>query len=332
MLSIAYLLLFTLGGWWIVRCLLPRKSPVQRLYLGASLGLFLLMWLPSLMAAAVRFTVLGHALAAGVLVLLCAAAYLARDKRSLRRMDAEDRRTVALLCWVALPLTLLGGYLEITHTFLPTADGGYSVGQSTYGDLQLHAAITTSMVDASFPLHNSLLLDATMAYPYLSDAVSASLYLLGLPLHVSMQLSGVWMMALVFGGYTLLARELCHGRKAAGLCVLLLFLNGGLGFFYTLSGTVDGGVTITALDNLREVLTGYYKTPTNQPDPNNLRFVNIICDMFVPQRTFLGGFAVLMPCLNLLLPRLLPPREGEAAPEPCPRALILAGVMGAACR
>ncbi len=327
MLSIVYLLLFSFGGGFIVRCLLPRKSPVERAYLGLSAGLFLLMWLPSLMAAAFRFTPLGHGLATLALALLCVGAYFVRDRHAPQKMKSEDYRTVTLLCRVALPLLLLGGLLEVTHTLCPTADGGYGVGQSTYGDLQLHAAITTSMVDAAFPLHNSLLLDATMAYPYLSDAVSASLYLLGLPLHTAMQLSGVWMMALVFGGYTLLARKLTHGPRAAGLCVLLLFLNGGLGFFYTLGGTVEQGMVTTALDNLRNVLTGYYQTPTNQPDPNNLRFVNIICDMLVPQRTFLGGFAVLLPCLNLLLPELLPPREGEAAAPYCPRALALAGVL-----
>ena len=57
-------------------------------------------------------------------------------------------------------------------------------------------------------------------------------------------------------------------------------------------------------DNLANVMQGYYQTPTNQPDPHNLRWVNIICDMLVPQRGILGGWTLLMPALNLLVPPL----------------------------
>ncbi|MEG2701262.1 MAG: hypothetical protein RSA65_01520, partial [Clostridia bacterium] len=108
----------------------------------------------------------------------------------------------------------------------------------------------------------------------------------------------------MFTGYALLCAQLCKRRGAMLLAYFLLFLNGGLGFFYTLSGTVENGVTTTALDHLRTVMQGYYQAPTNQPNPNNLRWVNIICDMLIPQRGILGGWTMLLPAINLLVPPL----------------------------
>ena len=143
-----------------------------------------------------------------------------------------------------------------------------------------------------------------MAYPYLADSFAATLYLLGMTLPGAMSVSGILMCAMVFLGYALLVAQLCRKRGTVVLATLLLFMNGGLGFFYTLGGSVQNGVVTTVWDNLRNVMQGYYQTPTNQPNPNNLRWVNIICDMLVPQRGILGGWAMLMPVLNLLLPPL----------------------------
>ena len=319
MLSVLYLLFFLVCGVLIARFWLPRRRAVIRWYLGAATGLLLLLWLPALWAYAVRFSVLGHALAACTLCLLVLCAYATRDKAAPVPFGKADRQHLRMLLFLALPLTLLAGYMEYTHSIRPAVDG-YHVGQSTYGDLSLHLAVATSAVNAPFPLANSLRVGATMAYPYLADTFATSLYLLGMSLPMAMAFSGTVLCAMVFAGYTLLATVLCRRRGAAALAVLLLFLNGGLGFFYTLSGTVEGGVSTTLADNLHTVLTGYYQTPTNQPD-YNLRWVNIICDMLIPQRGFLGGWSMLMPVFLLVLPPLAKKQRPET------RAMITAGVI-----
>ena len=304
MLSLAYLALFLFGGVTITRLLLPRMRPVKRVYIGLSLGVLLMMWLPVLWAYAFRFDHLSHGLAAVTLLGLCGAAFAVRDRRPAAAFDAQEKRAFWLLLAVALPLAVLGGYLEYTHSIRLDDMGNLHVGQSTYGDLSLHLAVTMSAVGAKFPLHNSLMLDATMAYPYLSDTIASTMVLFGMELNNAMFLTGTLMMALVFAGYALLCMQLCRKRGAAVLAVLLLFVNGGLGFLYTIDASTDGYAVTTLWDNLRTVMTGYYKTPTNQPDPYNLRWVNIICDMLVPQRGILGGWTMLMPALNLLLPPL----------------------------
>ena len=75
------------------------------------------------------------------------------------------------------------------------------------------------------------------------------------------------------------------------------------------------------------ILTGYYKTPTNQPDPNNLRWSNVICDLMVPQRTLLGGWCMVIPCFYLLNTEFRPRMQD---PENRGRGLILLGVWAGA--
>ncbi|MCE5343009.1 MAG: hypothetical protein LLF96_05380, partial [Eubacteriales bacterium] len=321
MFGIVYFAFFIAGGLTIARYWLPGLRPLSRWYVGASVGLLLMLWLPVLWAYAVAFTVTAHLLAALTLFLLTMAAYITRDNRARVRFGDEDRRMLRAILWVAVPLTILAWVLEYTHSIRIAVDGTYHVGQSTYGDLQLHLAVATSAINASFPLQNSLMVGATMAYPYLSDTFASTFLLLGMDLSSAMALTGTLMCASVFTGYALLCAQLVKRRGAMTLAVCLLFLNGGLGFFYTLGGTVENGVVTTAWDNLRTVLTSYYQTPTNQPNPNNLRWVNIICDMLVPQRGLLGGWTMLMPALLLVVPPLALRRR------PTTRVMAVAGVI-----
>ncbi|HNX62483.1 MAG TPA: hypothetical protein PKN45_07565 [Candidatus Limiplasma sp.] len=322
MAGIAFFLFFLAGGLTIARYWLPGLRPLTRWYAGASFGLFSMLWLPALWACVVAFTVTAHLLAVLTLCLLMMVAYLTRDPRPRVRYGEEDRRMLRAVLLVVVPLTLIAGWLEYSHSIRIAPDGTCHVGQSTYGDLSLHLAVASSAVNAAFPLKNSLMVGATMAYPYLSDTFASSFYLLGMNLSAAMAFTGTVMCASVFTGFALLCANLCRRRGAVTLAVLLLFLNGGLGFFYTLSGTTENGAIVsTAWDNLRTVMTGYYQTPTNQPDPNNLRWVNILCDMLVPQRGLLGGWTILMPVLLLIVPPLF------RRDRPVPRALILAGIM-----
>ncbi|MDD3333922.1 MAG: hypothetical protein PHI98_00250 [Eubacteriales bacterium] len=321
MISILYLLLFLCCGIVMTRLLLPRLRPLIRVYLGLSLGVLLLMWLPVLWAYAVSFTLTAHWLAAATLAALMAPCWVLRDRREALPFDSAEKRRLVSLCALLVPLMVLSCYLQYTHSIRPAADGSYHVGQSTYGDLSLHLAVTTSIVNARFPLENSLMLGATMAYPYLSDSIATSMYMLGQSLPMAMAFTGSLMMLLCYAGYWLLCDQLCRRRGARTLAFFLLFLNGGLGFFYTLSGTVQNGITTTVWDNLRTVMEGFYKTPTNQPDPNNLRWSNIICDLLIPQRGLLGGWTILLPCLNLLVPPLCRKERHDL------RALVLLGVF-----
>ena len=120
------------------------------------------------------------------------------------------------------------------------------------------------------------------------------------------------------------------GGKIMILAALLFFLNGGLGFLYDFDlagGSWDGGYFETVGERVNNILTGYYKTPTNQPDPNNLRWSNVICDLMVPQRTLLGGWCAVFPCFYLMDAVF---RAKKRDPGNGPRGLILLAVWAGA--
>ncbi len=293
MLAIAMLLAYLLAGNALTHWQLPDKRPLVRVWLGCCLGLLLLMWLPALCAFFIRFTHAAHWAALCLLTLLLAAGWWWRDRNELARRDEEDARTLLLWLCVALPLTVLGAYLQHTHVLRPV-DGSFHVGQATYGDLNLHLGIATSLRGAAFPPEYSILPNTRLSYPFLGDSLSTSLLLFGLPLRWAIIVPGTLMMALVFTGYLLLARAMLGDRPAAVvLAMLLFFLNGGLGFFYSFDMAGRDPSRIEA------IFSGFYKTPANQPDLN-LRWSNVVADLMLPQRTLLAGWTLLLPALYLL--------------------------------
>ena len=314
MLAVLYLLVYLLAGGVIVRALLPQKGVVARVWLGCALGILLMMWLPALLAFFFTFSIRAHLLALVPLALITAGAhFFLRDKsRPARAFEAGDRRLLVMLACVALPLTVLGGYLQFTHN-LRAVDGALHVGQSTYGDLPLHLGIITSLRNAAFPPDYSILPGERLVYPFLADSFSTSFMLFGLSLRWAVVIPGTLMMAMVFSGYMILASRMSASRKTVVLATLFVFINGGLGFLYAIDtlGVSNGTAMENAMqagtwgDRLETILYGWYQTPANFEDQAgftyyNLRWSNIIADMLVPQRTFLGGWCLLLPCLYLL--------------------------------
>ena len=291
------LLLFLCCGVVLMDGILAGQDRVVRLWIGLCAGLIMMMWLPTLFAFFIDFTARAQLMGAGTAVAIAAlSAFLTRGR-------ARQNRWTDMPAWLlpalVLPLIALGGYLQYTHT-LRNVDGALYVGQSTYGDLCLHLGIATSLRNAPYPPDYSLLPGTLLGYPFLADSMVTTMLLLGGDLTVSYILTGTLMLLLVFTGFVIFAWRLTRSAGATVLATLLLFINGGLGFIYALDGI---GKDPSAF---LEIFTGFYKTPTNQPDLN-LRWVNVICDMMIPQRTLLCGWMALLPALYLLLEALRAP-------------------------
>ena len=302
MIATLYLAAYIFCGLCIVRFLLPRQSVLTRAWLGASLGLLLMMWLPALMAFAVKFTVAGHLLALIPLLGLSVGCYFLRDKSPVRSWDEDETILARQMLLVALPLTVLSAWLQYTHNVRVMEDGSWWVGQSTYGDLAMHMSFVTSLKNSAFPPDYSIFPGMQLSYPFLMDSLSTSFYLFGWSLQAALAVPGTLMMALCYMGVMCLAREMTAGKKTVILAALLFFLNGGLGFIYDfdLAGGREYDGTLSLWSRIEAILDGYYKTPTNQPTPNNLRWSNVIADLMLPQRTLLGGWCMVIPCLYLL--------------------------------
>ena len=296
MIAIAYTLLFCVLGVQMIRWLMPKKSPLVRAWLGVSLGVLMEMSFPAYCAYLFDFTVTAHIAAAVAALLLTAVCYAVREKAPLCGMSGADRRQLAVMAAVCIPLTALSAYLQYTHDIMPASDGSLWCGQATYGDLCMHLSFITSLEGMHFPPSYNLLAGTSLAYPYLTDALSTTFYMLGMPLNLALVVPGTLLMALTYAGYMMLAQQILGGRhKAVAVAALLFFFNGGLGFLYDFD--------LAFADNfarVREIFTGYYKTPANQPDLN-LRFSNVIADLMLPQRALLGGWAMGVPALYLLI-------------------------------
>ncbi|MDD4080509.1 MAG: hypothetical protein PHP02_03720 [Eubacteriales bacterium] len=324
-----FLILYLLAGLWIIRCLLPRQGSLARVWLGLSLGVFLMMWLPAFAAFFRPFDYAAQWLSLIALLLLSAAAFLFRSRAAPARFSDEDRKDLRLLLLFALPMSLLGAFLQYTHVLRPV-DGALHVGQSTYGDLPLHLAIATSLEGRTLPADYSILPGTQLGYPFLADSLATSFLALGWSLRDAMVIPSALMTALVFSGFIILARRACASRRAAALAFLFVFLNGGLGFLYAfdMAGVDLGAVGRnqlqqgTWLNRLTNILSGWYQTPANHAEFStyNLRWSNIVADMLVPQRTFLAGWAVLLPCLYLII-------DGMRAEDNDTRRWALLGVM-----
>ena len=328
--SISYLLLYLALGVLSVRFLLPKHKPLNRIWLGLSLGVLLEMWLPALFAFILGFTAAAHAAAAALLLVLTAACWFLRDRRDPAPWDEEEKTTLRRMLPVLIPLVILSAYLQYTHVMRVDAAGNWHVGQSTYGDLPMHLSFITGLTGKTFPADYPFYPGARLSYPFLTDTFSSTFYLLGCSLQASVTIPGTLMMALCFMGVLVLGREMTAGGKIMILAALLFFLNGGLGFLYDFDlagGSWDGGYFKTVGERIQNILTGYYKTPTNQPDPNNLRWSNVVCDLMVPQRTLLGGWCAVFPCFYLLDAVF---RAKKRDPGNGPRGLILLAVWAGA--
>ena len=302
MIATLYLAVYILCGLCIVRFLLPRQSVLTRAWLGASLGLLLMMWLPALLAFAADFTVKAHLLALIPLSGLTTGCYFLRDKRPAKAWDADESRLAIQMAIVVLPLTVLSAWLQYTHNVRIMDDGSWWVGQATYGDLAMHMSFVTSIKKSAFPPDYSIFPGMQLSYPFLMDSLSTTFYLFGWNIQAALAVPGTLMMVLCYMGVMCLAREMTAGKKTLILAALLFFLNGGLGFIYDfdLAGGTEYDGTLTIWTRIKNILDGYYKAPTNQPTPNNLRWSNVIADLMLPQRTLLGGWCMVIPCFYLL--------------------------------
>ena len=300
------LLIYLLSGLGLSWLLLADRRIAVRIWLGLVFGCVLLMWLPCLFAFAFGFTITTQycALTLAGLIALGSLFLIYRKKQAplSRVRDAERRDVIGFS--LSLGLTAFCAYLLHTHVLRSEADGSLWVGQSTYGDLAMHLGFVESLFrQGKFPPEYSIFPGQQLNYPFLVDAASASLRFFGLNLRASVILPSLVMLLCVFWGFWLLADEIT-GRLWPDLLSWLFFVfNGGFGFALFLGKYP-----------FSDIFTGYYTTPTNYYS-EDIRWVNVICDMLIPQRTTMAGWCVLLAAVYLLLLAVRQSEQGSGRRE-----------------
>lgn len=289
-LSVLYVALFAASGIGLSRLLFDREKPLVRIWLGLAFGMAMLIWLPALFSFVLGFYLPAQILGLLVACLVGAAGFFFSRKKSM-----------LVTPWKAeLPFFAAGGVLLVvsivllsTHTIVPR-DGALYVGQSTYGDLAMHLGFISSIAtQGTFPPMYSICPDMPVNYPFLSESVGSTIYLLGTSLRFATMLTAGYALLLVItGAYCFFEEWLQESRKSV-FAMLLFFVGGGFGFWYFFD------LLKANPENLSRLFTAFYETPTNFV-PNGLRWVNPIADMMIPQRALLFGWSLLFPCLFLL--------------------------------
>lgn len=293
LLALLYFLIFQICGIVLASCFFKQERFYKRMVIGSAAGSVLLMWLPVLCAFLFDFTVLSHILAAVLLLVLTGLAVLWTRPVLLptgQSISAFLHREWTLVIPFALWLIYAGLLL---HSFR-MVDGEIWSSQCTYGDMSMHFGFITSIAEQkTFPPEYSILPGTKLSYPFLSDSISSSLYLLGAPLQLAYFLPMLFAGGQVFFGAWLFFTGWLKDRAKSIFAMILFFLNGGFGFAYFLSDFADD------YGNFTRIFTAFYETPTNLVD-ENIRWVNVIVDMMVPQRATLFGWAILFPLLYVL--------------------------------
>ncbi len=305
--ALLFTVLFAICGVVISEVVFRKHSFINRIWLGLTLGLLLLTWLPSLFAFLIGFTVLAQVLSGIVALIVCIGCILIwynRRKHGCRNVYTF-RLSVPALLLVTVPIVILGAVLLHTHILYRHANGSIWVGQVTYGDLAMHLGFLTSIAEQTqFPPQYSIFPGHALNYPFLCETSGASLYQLGASARQAYIITALYAFLLVVFGTYLFCRQWLKKDSRAALATVLFFFGGGFGFFYFFDLSKNGGILQSLLNThastvSETLLDGFYHTPTNIP-ALGLRWVNPIVDMLIPQRATLFGWAFLFPCLYLL--------------------------------
>ena len=334
MVGFILFVLYLVLGIMMAAYILPDKKPVVRLWAGGTLGIVSLMWSNIPFSFIFGFSVASHLCGLALTVLLTAGLYFYRCRRDgarpavrngmLKRLfgdfsggfSKEDGRMMLLI----LPFMIFGIICLMNHSFY-SVNGDLYTGQCTYGDMNFHLGIITSLSEqGTFPPDYSICPGNQLDYYFLCDSVSSSLYLFGMGLRAAYVLPMAFGFLLVFMGFWFLANAMLKSFPKASVAFVLFFLNGGFGTFYFLDNLRKDPANFT------QIFTEYYHTPTNyvnsQGGTTNICWTNSVVDMMLPQRATLFGWMLLFLVLYLLYNSVF---EGKA--EPKERHFIAAGVL-----
>lgn len=300
-LSTLYLALYALSGVLIARYVFSNDKLLKRVFFGLVIGLAMLIWLPVLFAFLFgKFNLTAQLLALLVCFILglCSFILTERKLKSGELKLNKSKQDLKPFLFTVIPLIIIGWVLHINHTIVSASDGSLHVGQCTFGDLCMHLSFISSIsAQQTFPPDYSLLPGTALGYPFLCDSVSSTFYTLGSSLSFATLLPALYAYLVVVLGVYFFFDQWFKKSSVTVLATYMFFIGGGLGFAYIFNNKTL--LAAEGIDRWQEMLTGFYKAPTNIPD-EGLRWVNSIADMLVPQRATLFGWALLFPCLQLL--------------------------------
>lgn len=315
--AVLYYMFFVISGIIIMFRLLnsQKLSIMFKCLLGSVFGTLEFQWMPIIFAFFMDFTVEAHICALVIQVLVFILVILKTNgghgfvntyKKPMewKRFLCENPASIIIFASF-----VIFAYCLNTHTILLNSDGSLHTGQATYSDMNMHIGFITSIAKQhTFPPEYSIYPGVKLAYPFLSDSISSSLYLLGASLRVAYIIPMLVAVMQVFGGFYCFIKFWFKKGSVAFVAFILFFYDGGFGFIHFLNKV-----------NFSKNFTEFYFKPTSIGD-YNYRWAQIIANMLIPQRATLFGWAVLFPLLAFLYYA----KENRSI-----KSFLIAGIMAA---
>lgn len=315
--AVLYYMFFVISGIIIMFRLLnsQKLSIMFKCLLGSVFGTLEFQWMPIIFAFFMDFTVEAHICALVIQVLVFILVILKTNMEqgfiNTYKKPIEWKRFLwenpaSIIIFASF---VIFAYCLNTHTILLNSDGSLHTGQATYGDMNMHIGFITSIAKQhTFPPEYSIYPGIKLAYPFLSDSISSSLYLLGASLRAAYIIPMLVAVMQVFCGFYSFIKFWFKKGSVAFIAFILFFYDGGFGFIHFLNKV-----------NFSKNFTEFYFTPTSIGD-YNYRWAQIIANMLIPQRATLFGWAVLFPLLAFLYYA----KENRSI-----KSFLIAGIMAA---
>lgn len=209
-----------------------------------------------------------------------------------------DKTALIIFILALILFAVIGSKLLIQRD-----DGLYTGIINAYGDIAWHGALITELAQIkTLPIQNPIYAGTNLTYPFLSNAISSAMLIIGSSLPASVDVPAVLLLPIIiillyhFG-------KVYGSGKSAGILVMLLFLFGGATFGWT-----------RIISDISESNTPIIHFLTHLPnrdysgvggDKESFNFLNPVTSLLLPQRAMLFGLPIVLCILLLLSPQII---------------------------
>lgn len=225
-----------------------------------------------------------------------------------------DRTAFVLFIAALILFSIVGSKLLIERP-----DGLYTGIINAYGDIGWHTALITELAQfKTLPIQDPIFAGTNLTYPFLANAVSSAMTILGSSLAASVDIPAILLIPIIIVLLYHFGR-IYGGTRAAGVLVMLLFLFGGATFGWT-------RIVADISQNSTSLVHFFTHLPNRDysgvgGDIEGYDFLNPVTSLLLPQRAMLFGLPIVLCVLILLSPSIIKKKHAPMI------AGILAGML-----
>ncbi|MBI5678353.1 MAG: hypothetical protein HZC52_07680 [Planctomycetes bacterium] len=300
---VLFIIISIITGFLLTYFLSARYSIFERIAYGTVIGLGLYTWIVYLFSLMWGLQIKSLYISAILLIALCSVILIIKWTSFKESILSEIRdikndfllNTISYYVHIAVFSFFTTIFWRLFYrTIIWKKDGMYIGLPNNYGDLPLHLAYITSFVwGNNIPPQDPSFAGEKLAYPFLSDFLSAIFLKLGLDFRDILFIPGLLLTVAFYSIFYYFAYRLTKRRFTAIISAFIFFFTGGFGFYYFLQDLTHTSGNIWSF--LMSLPRDYTKIPSL-----NYHWITPLTCLNVPQRPFLFGFPITMLIFTLL--------------------------------